>query len=269
MITAAPKCISKMVNNMNEYVKDQIRYLIYKTIGTLSFIRRMEWQSVFKWLNPKNGERILDIACGSGELGLKLAERGCEVYGIDISEAAISSAKRLSQMVKITCEFEVGDAEHLPYLDGYFDKIICSSSLEHFKDDLKALKEMRRALKPDGKLVLTTDSLTYPISNELKEKHRKRAFVVKYYTREQLKERFDICGLEMSRSAYLLNSRTTQFFVRLWIELNRFRILWRVISLVAYPLCLISERSSGMKDYGHTLIAEGKKISSQNELRVN
>lgn len=251
------------VKNINQNTKNYIRYLLYRTIGTPFFIRRIEWRKMFEWLYPEEGEKILDVACGGGELSLKIAERGCEVYGIDVSENAISSAKRLSERAKITCEFEVGDAEHLPYPDEYFEKIICSSSLEHFRDDLKALKEMSRVLKPNGKLVLTTDSFTYPINNELKEKHRKVASVVNYYTHEKLKERFDISGFEMCRSEYLLNSRITHFFFKLWIRLRQFRILWMVISFVAYPLCLISDRLFGVRDKGYTLIAEGRLIHKE------
>jgi ubiquinone/menaquinone biosynthesis C-methylase UbiE len=150
---------------------------------------------MLEWLNPKEGEKILDIACGGGVLSLKIAEKGCEVHGIEISEDAINSAKRLAEREKIACEFEVGSAEDLPYQDGYFDKVVCSSSREPFKNDLKALKEMYRVLKPNGKVVLTTDSFTYPISDELKEKHREIAYVMNYYTAEKLKERFEIAGL--------------------------------------------------------------------------
>ena len=124
-----------------------INHLIYKAIGTTGFVRRIEWQNMLEWLDPKEGERILDVACGVGILSLKIAERGCEVHGIDISENAINSAKRLAERERIACEFKVGTAEYLPYPDGYFDKVVCSSSLEHFKDDIKALKEMCMVLK--------------------------------------------------------------------------------------------------------------------------
>ena len=84
---------------------------------------------------------------------------------------------------RITCEFEVESAEDLPYQDGYFDKVVFSSSLEHIKDDIKALNEACRGLKPNGSIVLTVPSLTtYSISNEIKERHRKIAYVVNYYT---------------------------------------------------------------------------------------
>ena len=246
---------------MNEYMKELIRYWIYKTIGTLNFIRQIEWRNMLEYLDSKEGERILDVACGMGELSLKIAKKGYKVYGIDISENAISSAKRLAEREKIACEFKIGSAEDLPYLDGYFHKVVCSSSLEHFKDDIKALKEMHRVLKTNGKVVLTTDSFTYPISDELKEKHREIAYVVNYYTPEKLKERFENAGFEMNRSKYLLNSRITSFFVKIGIKIKWSGKLWMAICFIAYPLCLVSDRLFGVKDKGYTLIAEGEKCT--------
>ena len=242
-------------------MKKYIGHLIYKTMGTTEFIRRIEWRNMLKWLDPKEGERILDIACGGGNLSLKIAEKGCEVYGVDISEVAINSAKHLAEREKMVCKFEIGSAEDLPYPDRYFDKVICSSSLEHFKDDIKALKEMHRVLKPNGTVVLTTDSFTYPIRDELKEKHREIAYVVNYYTAEKLKERFEIAGFEMRRSKYLLNSRITSFFFKIGIKKKWSGISWMVISFIAYPLCLVSDRLFGDEDKGYTLIVEGKKVN--------
>ena len=155
-------------------MRNYARHVIYKWIGTPNFIRRVEWACLLEWLDPKEGERVLDVACGRGTLTLKIAERGCIVYGIDISENVISSANQFAQKEKKACEFQIGDAERLPYLNGCFHKVASSSSLEHFQDDLSALKEMSRVLKPDGTAVLTVDSLTYPIGDEIKDRHRKR-----------------------------------------------------------------------------------------------
>ena len=243
-------------------MRKYIGHLIYKWFGTLNFIRQMEWRNMLDWLEPKEGERILDIACGGGTLSLKIAEKGCEVYGVDLSEDAINSAKRLAEREKIACEFKVGSAEDLPYPDGYFDKVVCSSSLEHFKDDMKALKGMYRVLKPNGSVVLTTDSFTYPIGDELKEMHRKIAYISNYYTIEKLKERFEIAGFEMNQSKYLLNSGITSFFFKVGIKIKWSGKLWMVVSFIAYPLCLVSDRLFGVKDKGYTLIAEGKKAGS-------
>ncbi len=245
-------------------VRHYISHWIYKTIGTPNFIRRIEWRSMLEWLDPDEGEKILDVACGRGALSLKIAEKRCEVLGIDLSGNAINSAKRLAEREGIGCEFKVGDAEDLPCLDGYFDKVVCSSSLEHFKDDIKALKEMRRVLKPNGSVVLTTDSFTYPINDELKKKHREIAYVVNYYTLENLKERFEIAGFDMVRAEYLLNSRITSFFFNIGIKIKWQGILWIATSFIAYPLCLMSDRVFVDKDKrgGYTLIAEGRKAAN-------
>ena len=120
--------------------------------------------------------------------------------------------------------------------------------------------EMHRVLKPNGSVVLTTDSLTYPISDEFKEMYRKIAYVVNYYTGEKLKERFEVAGFEMRRSKYLLNSRLTSFFFKIGFQLRWSGKLWMVISFIVYPLCLISDRLFGVKGKGYTLIAESRKV---------
>lgn len=230
-------------------------------MGTLNFIRRIEWRTMFEWLSPKENEWILDVACGSGILSLKIAERGCNVHGIDSSENAIKNAKNRAERENIACEFEVGSAECLPYQDRYFDKVVCSSSLEHFRDDINALKEMYRVLKPNGYVVLTVDSFTYPINDKLKEMHRKSAHVVNYYTYETLKKRLKISGFEINKSKYLLSSPITSFFYIMGIKTKWSGGLWTAISFIAYPLCSISDKLFGSRDKGYTLIVEGRKVN--------
>lgn len=140
-----------------------------------------------------------------------------------------------------------------------FDKIVCSSSLEHFNNDIRTLKEMNRVLKSHGKIVMTVDSFTYPISKELKEKHKRIAHVVNYYTPQSLEKRLKIAGITTKRNEYILNSPITSFFYKLGIKLKWSGKLWMIISFVAYPLCLISDRLFGMKNKGYTLIIEGEK----------
>ncbi|MCK4731906.1 MAG: methyltransferase domain-containing protein, partial [Methanophagales archaeon] len=145
------------------------------------------------------------------------------------------------------------------YPNGYFDKIVCSSSLEHFKDDINALKEMHRVLKHDGRVVLTTDSFTYHIIDELKDMHRKIAHVVNYYTRETLKERFEAAGFELRRSEYLLNSWITGLFFDFGIKIRWSGRSWMGF-FITYHLCLVLDRLFGARDAGYTLIVEGEKV---------
>lgn len=92
-------------------------------------------------------------------------------------------------------------------------RIVCSPSLEHFGDDLKALREMNRVLKPHGRLILTADSFTAPIGAKTREKHKLVSHVVNFYTEATLKERFERTGFELARSRYLLSTATTGFFI--------------------------------------------------------
>ena len=202
---------------------------------------------------------------GGGQLSLKIAEPGCEVCGIYMSEDAMKYAKHLTEQEKIACEFEVGNAEDLPYPDEYFDKVVFSSSLEHIGDDMKALKEASRVLKPDGGIVLTVHSLTYLICDKIKERHRKIAYVVNYYTHETMKNKFEMIGFSIVRSKYLLNSRITTFFCKIGIKLGLSRVLWFSMFPLAY-LCLVSDKLFGVKDKEYTLIAEGEKLATKGEI---
>jgi len=105
-------------------MRKHIGHLIFKIIGTPNFIRIIEWRSMLEWLEPKEGERILDVACGAGTLSLKIAEHGCDVCGIDLSEDVIKAARYLMERDRIACEFEVRNAEDLPCIGGYFDKAV-------------------------------------------------------------------------------------------------------------------------------------------------
>jgi ubiquinone/menaquinone biosynthesis C-methylase UbiE len=244
---------------MTDRLRGYAGYLIFRVMGTTSFIRRLEWRKMMAWLDPQRGEKVLDVACGAGELSLAVARKGCEVCGVDMSAAAIEYARALSHRAGISCRFEIADAERLPFPDGFFDKVICSSSMEHFGDDSRALREMTRVLRPGGRVVLTVDSLNRPISDKLKARHRKKASVVRYYTRDTLEASLQEAGQELLRNEYLLNSFLTDFFFGLRIRYRLPAPVEAAISFFGYPAFLFSERVFGRKGTGYTLLAESRK----------
>ena len=71
-----------------------------------------------------------------------------------------------------------------------------------------------------------------------------------------------IAGLEMCRSEYLLNSWLASLFLNFGIEIRWSGKLWMMVSFIAYPLCLVSDRLFGAEDAGYTLIVEEKKVNS-------
>jgi ubiquinone/menaquinone biosynthesis C-methylase UbiE len=104
---------------------------------------------------PKPGERILDVACGTGVVARLAAARvgpSGTVAGADISAAMIAAARRASDGIRV--DWREADATALPFADTSFDLVLCQQGLQFFPDRVAALREMRRVLAPDGRLGL-------------------------------------------------------------------------------------------------------------------
>lgn len=83
--------------------------------GAAEFIERMNLQS---------GMRVLDVACGAGNLALPAARSGADVTGVDIAENLIEQARANAEKENLQIKFDVGDAENLPYEDASFDWVV-------------------------------------------------------------------------------------------------------------------------------------------------
>lgn len=101
------------------------------------------------------GRRILDAGCGSGPLSAALRDRGAMVTGFDRSAAMIELARvRLGEDADLT----VADlAEPLPYADAAFDDVVASLVLHDLEDWTGPLAELRRVLKPGGRLIVSVN----------------------------------------------------------------------------------------------------------------
>jgi SAM-dependent methyltransferase len=101
-------------------------------------------------------DRILDAGSGPGVFTMQLAKqhREAEVLGVDIDEAAVNRATTIASRAGISnCRFEIGDVTSLG-LEGRFDLVISVDNLEHIEDDVGAMKRLREALRPGGRLVV-------------------------------------------------------------------------------------------------------------------
>ena len=98
-------------------------------------------------MEVKPGGRLLDVACGPGQLLMAADRFGAKLNGIDISSVAIDLCRNRLPRAGLF----VGNAEQLPFADGSFEYITCLGSLERFMDREKALREQFRVGAPDAR----------------------------------------------------------------------------------------------------------------------
>ncbi|HYJ18009.1 MAG TPA: class I SAM-dependent methyltransferase [Burkholderiales bacterium] len=98
------------------------------------------------------GQKVLDVATGSGNAALSAARRGCEATGIDYVPALIGRARERAAAERLPARFEVGDCEDIPFPDGSFDAVLSVYGSIFAPDAEKAAQELVRVCKPGGKI---------------------------------------------------------------------------------------------------------------------
>lgn len=135
--------------------------------------------------------RILDVGCGTGANLLMLSQFG-DAEGVDVSEDALTFCReRGLDKVKL------GAGEALPYDDGTFDLVTALDVVEHMDDDLAGLREMRRVLRPGGRVLLfvPTFMFLWGLQDEVSN-HRRR------YRLSELRRVLEQAGFEIERTTY-------------------------------------------------------------------
>jgi demethylmenaquinone methyltransferase/2-methoxy-6-polyprenyl-1,4-benzoquinol methylase len=123
-----------------------------RTNDILSVGNAVLWRiATVKAIDPKPGERILDVAAGTGTSSAALAKSGATIVAVDFSPGMIEEGRRRQPGI----EFVEADAERLPFGDEEFDAVTISFGLRNISNPIVALGEMYRVLKPGGRLVVT------------------------------------------------------------------------------------------------------------------
>jgi SAM-dependent methyltransferase len=147
-------------SNFKDNLHKEIRAEIYNIdIGQNSWITADEQDMFIEWLELKKSNRLLDIACGSGQTTLRIGEiTGCSIVGVDIQEDGIKTALSLAKEkgFENSVDFKHLDgSEKLPFESESFDAIICIDAINHLPNRKKVLQEWNRLLRQNGKLLFT------------------------------------------------------------------------------------------------------------------
>jgi len=151
--------------------------------------------------------------------------------------------------------FLCSDAQRLPFASGAFDRLASICALEHFHDDMEALKEMARVLRPGGIAALTVDSLSHPQgpSGELLEQYRRKHSIRRCYRLADLENLALESGFEVEQSRYLVSSGLTNRLHLLWAkwDLQAAHADWiETLFPWAYWLAVVSDSLFGRSDSG-------------------
>jgi SAM-dependent methyltransferase len=136
--------------------------IAYMTRNEADMAFKKRVQTIFDWVEPSDDKLILDMPCGRGfYLNMIRYVSNCRLVGAELDWDVILKAKRnVGHLPDIT--LNNANIYALPYKDNAFDAAILSEILEHVDDDVAALKEVYRVLKPGGVVAITVPNADYP-----------------------------------------------------------------------------------------------------------
>jgi SAM-dependent methyltransferase len=120
-------------------------FATYLENGALEFFNR---------LNVAPGARLLDIACGAGQLAIPAAKRGIRVTGLDIAANLVQHARARAALERLDVQIDEGDAESLPYPDGSFDVVMSLIGAMFAPRPELVASEMIRVCRPGGRIAM-------------------------------------------------------------------------------------------------------------------
>jgi SAM-dependent methyltransferase len=113
--------------------------------------------TVIERLAPQPGDRLLDVACGTGQLTLLAARRGAQATGVDFAPALLETARRRASEAGVDVDYRVGDAEDLRDLaDGDFDFAASTFGIMFAPNQAAAAAELSRVVRGGGRIALAT-----------------------------------------------------------------------------------------------------------------
>jgi SAM-dependent methyltransferase len=109
-----------------------------------------------KWAGVRSGQRLLDVACGTGVVSVTAARLGARVTGLDLTPELLDRARENARIAKVEIEWLEGDVEKLPFGDADFDVVLSEFGHIFAPRPEVAIGEMLRVLKPGGTISFST-----------------------------------------------------------------------------------------------------------------
>ncbi|MBA2520511.1 MAG: methyltransferase domain-containing protein [Chloroflexia bacterium] len=125
--------------------------------------RRADLDRTSAALRLEPGSRMLDAGCGTGQFALEFAARGCIVTAIDVTPAMIERARAHGTERQLEVEWRVGDLSTLADPAASYDAILARVSLQFVPNPWTALQELRRVIRPGGRLYVSVPGALSPI----------------------------------------------------------------------------------------------------------
>src|SRR5215218_9416844 len=119
----------------------------------MSFFERVLFGDAREWVCSRASGEVLEVAVGTGR-NFPFYPQGVRLTGIDLSPPMLEIAWERADEVGVDADLREGDAQQLPFPEAAFDTVVCTLSLCNIPDDRRTLAEMKRVLRPGGRLLL-------------------------------------------------------------------------------------------------------------------
>jgi 2-polyprenyl-3-methyl-5-hydroxy-6-metoxy-1,4-benzoquinol methylase len=164
MPSAMNKDFGHSVNAANLEYKEEPMDGNYSN-AIVGIISRGRVNKLLSEMGNLRGKKVLDVGCEAGYVSLRMITKGADVYSFDICKSALIAFKKKKNSGK--AKIFMGAAQKMPLKDEFFDYVICTEVIEHMPLLDLCISEMKRVLKPRGKVLITFPNeglrrLTYP-----------------------------------------------------------------------------------------------------------
>jgi SAM-dependent methyltransferase len=246
----------------------------------------------WRWLTrnlplTRNGERVLDVGCGSGAFTIGATLRGYRTVGLSWDERNQATATTRAALIGASeAKFPVVDARRLDEIEsfaGEFDFVLCLEVTEHILDDLKLFRDMYGCLKPGGRLLLTTPNYNYvamsPTDNGPFERQETGWHVRRGYSPSMLRELCELSGFTVEHIGYcsfffsqvvtrLLRVLKARLGLAGWAMVLPLRVLpllfdgWlgRVLTLPGFSITLVAYKP---RVFTRPILAASKRVEAE------